>query len=197
MSPKSKHRDAIIQAAITLFRRQGYSGTGINEIVAVSGAPKGSLYYYFPHGKASIAEAAVRVAGQNVAETLNRLSTDHHSAGALVHAYGALLAGWMAQSKFTAGSPITTTLLEATPGDAAVTEAGREAYATWRAAISSRLTMRGVSEVRAESLAGLAVSALEGALVQARVMGAADIILSTAQELQTLLDSAIAASIET
>jgi len=38
---------------------QGYACTGLNDIVDASGAPKGSLYHYFPAGKASIAVAAV------------------------------------------------------------------------------------------------------------------------------------------
>jgi AcrR family transcriptional regulator len=54
-----KHRQPIVNAAVTLFRRQGYSATGLNDIVDESGAPKGSLYHYFPAGKASIAVAAV------------------------------------------------------------------------------------------------------------------------------------------
>ena len=50
---------AIRENYADLFRRQGYAGTGLNDIVELSGAPKGSLYHYFPDGKASIAEAAV------------------------------------------------------------------------------------------------------------------------------------------
>ena len=57
-----KHRKPIVDAAVTLFRRQGYAGTGLNDIVDTSGAPKGSLYHYFPDGKASIAVAAVEEA---------------------------------------------------------------------------------------------------------------------------------------
>ena len=38
-----KHRQPIVNTALTLFRRQGYSRTGLNEIVDVSGAPKGRL----------------------------------------------------------------------------------------------------------------------------------------------------------
>ena len=58
MARKAKHRQAIVDAAVALFRKQGYAATGLNEIVEASGAPKGSLYYYFPKGKASIAVAA-------------------------------------------------------------------------------------------------------------------------------------------
>ena len=36
MAAKAKHREAIVQAAATLFRRQGYAATGTNEIVGAS-----------------------------------------------------------------------------------------------------------------------------------------------------------------
>jgi TetR/AcrR family transcriptional repressor of lmrAB and yxaGH operons len=45
-SPRGK----LIESAITLLRRTGLSGAGINEIVRISGAPKGSVYHYFPAG---------------------------------------------------------------------------------------------------------------------------------------------------
>ena len=48
MAAEPKHRDAIVAAAVNLFRQRGFSATGMNDIVAESGAPKGSVYYYFP-----------------------------------------------------------------------------------------------------------------------------------------------------
>lgn len=193
MSARPKHRDAIVQAAVTLFRRNGYSGTGLSDIVALSGAPKGSLYHYFPGGKLSIAEAAVRAAGRNIVNTLSELAEEHSDPGSLVLAFGVVLAGWMTKSNFSSGCPMATTLLETAPDDAAVTAAGREAFANWRNAISSRLAARGVPTDRAERLAGLAVSAMEGALIQSRVEGTGDIILSSAQELEKLLSAVVAA----
>lgn len=53
-----RHRQPIITAAVALFRRQGFARTGLNDIVDISGAPKGSLYHYFPLGKSSIVEEA-------------------------------------------------------------------------------------------------------------------------------------------
>jgi TetR/AcrR family transcriptional regulator, lmrAB and yxaGH operons repressor len=191
MAIRVKHRDAIVAAAVRLFRRRGYSATGLNDIVEMSGAPKGSLYYYFPKGKLSIAEAAVRAAGQSVAATIRELSKAHATAGQLVRAHGGLLAKWMSQSNFTSGCPIATTLLETAPDDAAVTAAGREAFAGWRAVIAARLLAEGAPADRAERLAALVVSAMEGALIQSRVEGRAEPILSAARELETLLDTAV------
>ena len=57
-----KQRDSLIWAAAKLFRRQGYSGTGLRDILAASGAARGSLYHYFPDGKEQIGAAAVTAA---------------------------------------------------------------------------------------------------------------------------------------
>ena len=52
-------RDKVLEAAILLMRRTGFSGAGINEILKESGAPKGSLYYFFPQGKKQIVSEAL------------------------------------------------------------------------------------------------------------------------------------------
>lgn len=56
-------RDRLIRTASKLFRRKGYSGVGLSEILKEAGLPKGSLYYHFPNGKQELAEAATRWAG--------------------------------------------------------------------------------------------------------------------------------------
>ena len=61
--PKSRQRQALVWAAAKLFRRQGYSGTGLRDILAASGAARGSLYHHFPGGKEEIGAAAVTAAG--------------------------------------------------------------------------------------------------------------------------------------
>src|ERR1700678_3900597 len=120
-----KHRQPIINTAVTLFRRQGYSRTGLNEIVDVSGAPKGSLYHYFPLGKSSIAVAAVKEAGVRVAATLTKLADECRSTSEMLRRHAELLAGWMRASGFRDGCPITTVLLELAPGDRHAKEEGR------------------------------------------------------------------------
>jgi TetR/AcrR family transcriptional repressor of lmrAB and yxaGH operons len=54
-------RDKVLEAAIHLLRRSGFSGAGINEILKESGAPKGSLYHYFPDGKRKIVTEAMEL----------------------------------------------------------------------------------------------------------------------------------------
>jgi TetR/AcrR family transcriptional regulator, lmrAB and yxaGH operons repressor len=183
-----RHRQPIINAAVTLFRRQGYARTGLNDIVETSGAPKGSLYHYFPLGKSSIAVAAVEEAGVRVAATLERLASECASTGELLRAHAGLLAGWMRGSGFRNGCPITTVLLELAPRERAVTEAGRKAYATRVSILSRKLVDDGFARPRADALAVLCTSALQGALIQARVERSGRPIEVTAAELARLLE---------
>ncbi|ATQ42493.1 TetR/AcrR family transcriptional regulator [Caulobacter mirabilis] len=169
MPAQPKHRAAIVAAAAGLFRRNGYAATGLNDIVARSKAPKGSLYHYFPRGKAQIGEAAVLAAGALVRDTLERLAVEQPDAAALVREYVRWLGIWMAQSGWRDGCPITTVLLETAAEDEIIRAAGREAFAGWVEVLTRRLEADGVAPERAKSLAGVAVSALEGSLIQARV----------------------------
>jgi AcrR family transcriptional regulator len=60
--PGTKER--IVNSSAELFRRQGYTGTGLKQIVAAADAPFGSLYHFFPGGKEQLAEEVIRVAGR-------------------------------------------------------------------------------------------------------------------------------------
>lgn len=186
MPAPPKHRQAIVTAAATLFRRQGYAGTGLNDIVARSGAPKGSLYHYFPGGKAAIGEAAVRQAGALVEKTLVRLAEEAPDAAGLIRTYAGWLVHWMAQSGWRDGCPIATTLLETAAEEAAIAEAGRAVMAGWIEAIAARLERDGRAPDEARRLAGFGISALEGALLRARVEHGAGPIEEAAEMLVRL-----------
>ena len=47
-------RSRILQAAQRLFRKRGYHATGLNDILELAQAPKGSMYHHFPGGKEEI-----------------------------------------------------------------------------------------------------------------------------------------------
>lgn len=169
MPAQPKHRNAIIQSAAALFRRQGYSATGLADIVERSGAPKGSLYHYFPQGKGQIGAAAVESAGELVRRTLATIGEETADAPALIAEYVRWLVVWMEQSGWRDGCPITTVLLEMAAFDQPIRLAGQAAFAGWVEVLARKLEADGVAPERAAELAGFAISALEGCLIQARV----------------------------
>ena len=158
-------------------------------MIDVSGAPKGSLYHYFPLGKSSIAIAAVEEAGRRAAATLEKLASECGSTGALLRAHARLLAEWMLKSGFRDGCPIATVLLELAPRERSVADAGRRAYAARISILSRKLVEDGFTRARAEALAVLCTSSLQGALIQARVERSGRPIEVTAGELARLLET--------
>jgi TetR/AcrR family transcriptional regulator, lmrAB and yxaGH operons repressor len=187
MSAKPKHRDPIIKSALVLFRQKGYSSTGLNDIVGASGAPKGSVYHYFPEGKVSIAVAAVERAGEVAAQTLRDLDESTPNTGEMLKAYARLLSGWMLKSGFRDGCPITTVLLELCPQERTVSKAGRDAYGLRLRIFADKLIADGYRAERAEKLAILCISSIQGALIQSRIDRSDKPILLVADELAELL----------
>lgn len=70
MSNKPNAREAIVDTASRLFFTQGYHATGLNQIIKDSESPKGSLYYYFPHGKEELALTCINRTSEEVARLL-------------------------------------------------------------------------------------------------------------------------------
>src|SRR2546422_11041650 len=50
----------MVRSAASLIRRQGLSAASFADIVADSGAPRGSIYHHFPQGKDQLAKEAIR-----------------------------------------------------------------------------------------------------------------------------------------
>tara|TARA_R110002167_G_scaffold60368_1_gene170572 strand:- start:290 stop:859 length:570 start_codon:yes stop_codon:yes gene_type:complete len=162
---------ALIWAAARLFRRQGYAGTGLADILAASGAPRGSLYHYFPGGKEEIGAAAVAAAGGLVSDTLRELVAAAASPADFIRDYTDLLTRWLAASGFRDGCPITTTLLEMAPESEPITSAGRAAFADWRGIVADLLRRHGWPDAEAMATALAIIGGLEGSLLLARVDG--------------------------
>lgn len=191
MAQAPRHRQAIIEAAVRLFRRQGYAASGLNQIVEASGAPKGSMYHYFPEGKTAIAAEAVRHAAERVERTLVELAAQGGSAGDLLRRYASLLAGWMAESDFRDGCPIATTLLETAPQVAPIREAGERAFDAWAHVLAERLAAQGLPPDRARRLSQTAIAALEGALLMSRVRASGQPLIDMAEEIAIAFDAAV------
>ena len=181
MGRAARHKQGLVRTAMRLFRRQGYASTGLQQIVAESGAPKGSLYHYFPSGKEALGEAAIELAGGLVREMLADLAARHADPKAFLRAYCATMAGWMQESGFHSGCPVATTLLETAPRSPAITAAGRRAIDAWIAVIAGVLADAGMERREARTRAQLVVAAMEGALILARVRRSTRPILDVAR----------------
>ncbi|WP_169544721.1 TetR/AcrR family transcriptional regulator [Sneathiella aquimaris] len=163
------NRSKILQTAIRLFRRQGYAATGLQEILAVSKAPKGSLYYYFPKGKEELAAAAIHAAGKRVTATLQTIENKTSTTEGFLIAYSDQLAHWMALSGYKDGCPISTVLLEQTPGSPLITAAGQASFAEWKKILYRILARDGLKHDKAMEQTDIIMSMIQGAILLSRV----------------------------
>ena len=184
MANAARHKKNLIRTAMRLFRRQGYASSGLQQILAESGAPKGSLYHYFPNGKEALGEAAVELAGGMIQEMLTELAGRHREPKAFLRAYARTMAGWMEESSFQSGCPIATTLLETTPRSPTITAAGGHAIDGWIEVIAGVFANDGLARRDARTRAQLVVAAMEGALILARVRESTRPILDVAKLLE-------------
>lgn len=60
-----------------MFANKGYHATGISEILKLSGAPKGSLYYYFPQGKEQLADEALQKTADMICSEISATLAAH------------------------------------------------------------------------------------------------------------------------
>lgn len=151
-----------------LLRRQGYAATGLNEIVARSGAPKGSLYFHFPGGKEQLALAAMERTGEQLRAAIVGLMA---STGGLADGLGALidaLGAGLEASGYRDGCPIATVTLEAAAGSEAVRVTAAGVFSSWLEALEQRLRADGLLADAAARRALMVLSAIEGALIIAR-----------------------------
>lgn len=179
----SSTRDQIIETTSALLEAQGYHATGLNQIIAESGSPKGSLYYYFPQGKEElVAEAIVRsgrITEGNIRAGLAKIADPAEAIASFVR----LIAGAVESSNFSAGGPLTTVALETVNSSERLNLTCREAYSWLRGAFAEKLIAGGFAPERAAALATFIVSAIEGGIILSRTNHSGDALRQVADDL--------------
>ena len=160
-------RERMLDTTGRLLQHQGYAATGLNQVVAESQAPKGSLYFHFPGGKEQLAAEALSRSGSSWAGSLEDVLTSARTTVAAMRRWVRMLAEQLEVTDFAAGCPVATVALEAAPRSDAISVAATQVYASWVALIRARLETEGVAASRARTAAVAAVAAIEGALVLA------------------------------
>jgi TetR/AcrR family transcriptional regulator, lmrAB and yxaGH operons repressor len=170
MPRPDRSRAALVENAATLFRRQGYAATGLNQILDEAGVKAGSLYHHFPQGKQQLAVAVVDNAGAGIEQLLRRfLATDRSVADIVDRWIDLLMAGLAGDQRD--GCPIEPIGTESVNASPLVRAASARAFKGWCAAIEDRLRSEGWSGNDAEKVALAVISLIEGALILSRIAG--------------------------
>ena len=154
-------RERMVISTVLLMREKGARATSIDDVLAHSGAPRGSVYHHFPGGREQLLREATDYAGDYVAGWIERSPSSIELLDDLLGSYREQLLA----TDFRAGCPIVAVAVEA---DSDLQEPAAAAFDRWSELIVERLVADGVDRERAAELATLVVSSIEGALVIAR-----------------------------
>ncbi|WP_449063985.1 TetR/AcrR family transcriptional regulator [Planomonospora algeriensis] len=180
-------RGRLLDATRDLIETGGYFGTGLNQVVAASGAPRGSLYFHFPGGKDQLVAESVRRAGREIGEALRELAESAPDAEGLVAAVIRLLGDRLEESGWRKGCPVATVALETAATSDPLHRVCSDAYGSWEDALRLRLAADGHPEPDDTAVAVLAL--VEGALLLARAHRSRDPLDRVTRRITALLRS--------
>jgi len=159
-------RARMLDATIGLMRRGGLARAGVNEIVAASGAPKGSVYHFFPDGKRQIAVEALERYAERVHASMDEALSRARGPRAKVQALFALVASRLEEADFGASCAVGAVTLDLDEALERVRPAAESAFAGWRALIERHIDIP--DRKRREAFAGLVLTAIQGGYVRGR-----------------------------
>ena len=185
-------RERILTASEELFRRQGFMGTGLKQILTMAEAPFGSLYHHFPGGKDELAAETIRRAGDHYAAIVTGKLTETSDLVANVRSAFRAAGQTLTDSEYADACPIETVALEVASTNEPLRLATAEVFDSWIVRLTALLALEGVEEPRARELAQVVICALEGAFILARASRTTDALHACGDAMADLVEAALA-----
>ncbi|MFD4603929.1 TetR/AcrR family transcriptional regulator [Streptomyces sp. NPDC058464] len=157
-------REAMIKAAWVLIAERGLEGMSTREVLARTGAPRGSVYHHFPRGRAELIELAIDHSQQWMRDQIDAIQAE--TPQDVVTGYIDIWRRVVEGTDFRAGCAMAGVT---TGGhDPAILDRAEAAFNATADALTARLEQVGLAPAEAAQRATLLVIAAEGAVILAR-----------------------------
>ena len=163
-------KERIMDSSAELFRRQGYAGTGIKQILAAANAPFGSLYHFFPGGKEQLGAETIRSSGALYAQLFATIAAQAPDVTTAVGDFFSGAAQTLIETDYADACPIATVALEVASTNEHLREASAEVFESWIVGATHYFAAAGIAPQTARELALSMLCLLEGAFVFCRAM---------------------------
>jgi TetR/AcrR family transcriptional regulator, lmrAB and yxaGH operons repressor len=183
-------RTRMLDTTARLLQQRGYHGTSLNDILAASAAPRGSLYFHFPGGKDQLVLEASRAAVGRVTQHRSEVLAAASSPAAAVRAFADGIVLLLEETDYQLGCPIAPIVLDGTSEVTDLSELCRQTFEEWIGLLREAFAEAGIAKQRAEALALLTQSSFEGALLIARAYRDSSPVLMVAGEVEAMVAAA-------
>jgi AcrR family transcriptional regulator len=185
-------KERILDTTAELFRRYGYTGTGLKQIVAQANAPFGSIYHFFPGGKQNLGEEVIRRSGQMYQELVEAIfdAAPDVVTGTSDCFIGA--AETLRVTDYADACPIETVALEVASTNEPLRKATADVFGSWIESAAGRFAAAGIPQDKARELSISLITLLEGAFVLSRAMRSPEPLLASGVTATAAVRAAIA-----
>ena len=180
-------RERILKAAASALTQRGYSATGLNEIIQKSGAPKGSLYHYFPEGKEQLAVEALAYSTREWFLMLHSIMYAANDVPTAIRNVCKEMAKQLKKSNWENGCPIATVTLEVASTIPAIQQAADNHWKDWHTAIREYFTLHNLHV--SDAMITTSIAAFEGALLLSRAHRSEEPLLQIGETLAMLIET--------
>ncbi len=184
-------RTRLLETAADLVQDRGYHGLALAELLTLSNAPRGSLYFHFPDGKDQLIATTTRQDVAEVTESLRATLAAEKSPGRAIRKILEAAATALEASDFRFGSPTAPLVLDGLAAGSEIATLTAEAYAGWISLFETSLSAAGVPARRAQSLALIVEASFEGLLIVCRAQRDATPMRVGARELEEIVEAAL------
>src|SRR6267142_5210446 len=181
----SESKTRIIRAAVDLLSQSGLSGVAINQVIAASDAPRGSLYHFFPGGKLELATVALEEDERVVGQWLRAIFDQREPVAKKVESLFAGAAANVEASRFNKSCPVGAVTLDIDADSERMRAVCHRIFMTWEEVIAAGLDE--IPEAERRGAAELILATLEGALILARSQASKDPLLRAGKNLGEVL----------
>jgi len=180
-----------VAAAARLYGRYGYTGVGLKQVAADSGAPIGSLYHFFPGGKDELAAEALQLSGHGYQVLVEGI---FEGAPDLISGIRAAFAGAaevLEASGYADACWIETVALEVASSNEPLRLVTAEIFDRWIDAATRLVEAGGIPAGDARALGIAIITGLEGAFVLSRSLRSREPLLATGEALVAAAEAAL------
>jgi len=190
----STTKDRIIESSAELFRRQGYTGTGVKQIVAAANAPFGSIYHFFPGGKEQLGAETIRTSGQLYIQLFATIAAQAPDVLSAVDDFFSGAAETLKETDYADACPIATVALEVASVSELLREATADVFESWIAGATEYFAAAGIPRKQARELAFSMLCLLEGAFIFCRAMRTVEPLQTAGASARAAVKTALAAA---